>query len=71
MIVGDALFEVLTQGESSLTALMGNDTRLKANQQARMRVIASTATSNTYLTPREGNEIVFCLRQVLTMADND
>lgn len=71
MVVGDRIFEVLTQGISSLTALMGDDTRLPAYKRARMRVIASVSTTNGYITPDEGNEVVYCLRQVLTMADND
>ena len=55
-------------GASGIALCLGADTRLTANQAARMIQIQSLAATNSLTTPSEDLEVLYCLKQVMRMA---
>ncbi len=51
--------------ESSLCAALALDTRLTANQRARLSAINTAAISASLSSPSDDLELIFCLKQVM------
>lgn len=69
MVSTDALWQAVWANASCLALTLGADTRLKANQQARMIALQSLGSTNSQVSPAEDNELVYCLRQAMFKAN--
>lgn len=69
MVSTDALWQAIWGNASCVALTMGADTRLKAQQQARMIALQSLATTNSLTSPDADNELVQCLKSAMFKAN--
>ena len=69
MVSTDALWQALWGNASCIALTLGADTRLTANQQARMIALQSLGATNSLTSPDEDNELVYCLQQAMFKAN--
>lgn len=66
MVSTDALWQAIWGNASCLSLTLGADTRLTANQRARMIALQSIATTASLTSPNEDTELTYCMTQAMT-----